>query len=330
MTQMWPLNRQTLRWVLLRPGVGRARLAVMSQSLIRSIAGLMVVLLAPFVSAQRAAPLASATPPVLIDDFESISAWTLETVDGVDATIHADSGRRARGLRLDVDFHGHGGAVTLHTDRQFDLPENYELRIAMRGTVTVPLLDLTLIDTTDDNQWRSTMVDVALPRDWATFARRKRQLGVVHGPSGGGDIRRAGALELRLGGLVGSCFSVVPIRVARDTLVEIDTLHAGNDIIMTRVHPALGSDSSVVGTWSYPYRTVATAFVAFTHGGQMLFRLPLRSEAGNWRESSPGHGELWGTGPGRTRSSWTLADSALIVTDAHGMATRYRRQPASD
>ena len=56
-----------------------------------------------------AGPAVAGAQTRLLDDFESISAWTTSPSDGVQTTIASDSGYRGRGMRLDVDFRGGGG-----------------------------------------------------------------------------------------------------------------------------------------------------------------------------------------------------------------------------
>ncbi|MEX2325277.1 MAG: hypothetical protein WD553_00685, partial [Gemmatimonadaceae bacterium] len=82
--------------------------------------------------------------PVVIDAFESVSQWTAIPADGVEITIHPDSDVRGRSMRLDFDFHGHGGYAVVRRAVNLSLPSNYEFSFAIRGAAPVNTLEFKL------------------------------------------------------------------------------------------------------------------------------------------------------------------------------------------
>ena len=73
-------------------------------------------------------------PPIVLDDFESTSGWKTTPSDGVSLEVHDDQGLHGKSMRLDFDFHGHGGYAVIHKDIKVRVPANYEF--------TFPFADL--------------------------------------------------------------------------------------------------------------------------------------------------------------------------------------------
>src|SRR6185503_6323037 len=78
---------------------------------------------------------------VLGGDWKSIPA------KGVDATITRD----ASAIRLDFDFHGHGGYAIARRDGAIELPENFELSFRMRADAPRNTLEVKFIQ--GENVW---------------------------------------------------------------------------------------------------------------------------------------------------------------------------------
>ena len=135
----------------------------------------------------------------VIDSFDSVSQWKVTPADGVEMTIHSDSGRHGRGARLDFDFHGHGGYAVIHRAVNIDLPPNYEFSFAVRGPAPVNTLEFKLIDSTGENVWWSNNPDFVFSRDWRTVTRKGRQIFFAWGPSGGvGGVHHVAAIEFAI------------------------------------------------------------------------------------------------------------------------------------
>ena len=45
----------------------------------------------------------------VLSDFENPAGWTAAPSDGVELTLHRDTGQVGSALRMDIDFQGHGG-----------------------------------------------------------------------------------------------------------------------------------------------------------------------------------------------------------------------------
>ncbi|MBA3466533.1 MAG: hypothetical protein H0T21_03925, partial [Gemmatimonadaceae bacterium] len=135
---------------------------------------------------------------VVIDDFESVSAWSSAPADGVEVSVHQDNGLHGKALRIDFDFHGHGGYAVVKRAVDLTLPANYEFSFAIRGAAPNNTLEFKLVDPSGENVWWSNTVDYAFPREWTTYRRKKRQISFAWGPVGGGDMKRVASIELAI------------------------------------------------------------------------------------------------------------------------------------
>ncbi len=155
------------------------------------MAALLSCGLASAVSAQRPAP-------VVIDSFDSVSLWTAIPADGVEITIHPDSGARGRSMRLDFDFHGHGGYAVVRRAVNLTVPENYEFSFSIRGEAPVNTLEFKLADSTGENVWWSNTPNFVFPRDWSVVTRKKRHISFAWGPTRDRELRRVFAIEFAI------------------------------------------------------------------------------------------------------------------------------------
>ena len=67
-------------------------------------------------------------PDIVLDDFESTTGWKKTPSDGVSLELSEDRGAHGKSMRIDFDFHGHGGYAVIHKDINVTVPANYELR----------------------------------------------------------------------------------------------------------------------------------------------------------------------------------------------------------
>jgi hypothetical protein len=168
-------------------------------SKLRSGAGLAVLVAALLSGAPGLAVRAAAQgPAVVVDAFEDLSPWTAMPASGVSLRLSADEGVRGRALRLDFDFGGGGGYAVAHRRLDLELPENYRLRFRVRGDCRPQNLEFKLIDASGENVWWQNRRDVAFPAAWDTFTIKKRQISFAWGPAGGGELRRAAAIEFAI------------------------------------------------------------------------------------------------------------------------------------
>jgi len=158
----------------------------------RSFLAIVACLWAATVSAQQP------TRPVVIDAFDSVSQWTAIPADGVEITIHPDSGVHGRSMRLDFDFHGHGGYAVVRRALSLAVPENYEFSFAIRGVAPANALEFKLADSTGENVWWSNTPNFVFPREWRTITRKKRHISFAWGPTTDRELRRVFAIEFAI------------------------------------------------------------------------------------------------------------------------------------
>jgi len=146
---------------------------------------------------------AAAQSAVLVDGFDSAAAWTASPADGVEMRLSSEpdgspAGGPGRALRVDFRFVKGGGYAVLHRRLDLALPENYRFTFRVRGDCPPENLEFKLIDSTGANVWWHNRRDFRFPRDWETVTIRKRQVSFAWGPAGGGELRRAAALEFAI------------------------------------------------------------------------------------------------------------------------------------
>src|SRR5580765_3828709 len=138
------------------------------------------------------------TAPLVVDDFQSSSAWSAVPASGVTMKLTAEPGPHGNALRVDFDFHGGGGYAVLHLKLDVDLPENYRFEFSLHGETTPQNLELKLIDDSGENVWWCNQVNFEYPREWTLERVRKRQVSFAWGPKGGGELHHMAALEFAI------------------------------------------------------------------------------------------------------------------------------------
>jgi hypothetical protein len=175
---------------------------------------------------------------LLLDSFDTLSQWTTNPAQGVEVSVHPDSGIHGRAMRVDFDFHGRPGYWIVHRNVNFDLPFNYEFNFVLRGAAPSNNLEFKLIDETGANVWWSRNLNFDFPAQWRTLARRKRQICFAWGPSAGEDIHHVAAIEFAIStgsGGKGSVWiddlSLTPLR--QDSPFDVVDALASNPIVGT-------------------------------------------------------------------------------------------------
>ncbi|HZK77858.1 MAG TPA: hypothetical protein VFC35_03045, partial [Gemmatimonadaceae bacterium] len=135
---------------------------------------------------------------IVVDDFESVAGWKATPSDGVTLNISQGTGVHGKAMRLDFDFHGHGGYAVVHRDLKLTLPANYEFSFAIKGPAPVNALEFKLIDPTGDNVWWSNNPRFVFGSEWKTFTRKKRQISFAWGPLGGGEMKEVAGIEFAI------------------------------------------------------------------------------------------------------------------------------------
>src|SRR5438477_7881563 len=146
-----------------------------------------------------AAPAQTAVPTIVLDNFDSVTQWTTAPAEGVEVSVHSDpSGAHGKAMRVDFDFHGHGGYAVIHRPLTLTLPPNYEFSFAIKGEAPTNTLEFKLIDSTGDNVWWSNNPNFHFPKDWTTIARKKRQISFAWGPTSDKELKRVAAIEIAI------------------------------------------------------------------------------------------------------------------------------------
>ncbi len=83
---------------------------------------------------------------------------------GVSLTLSPDAGENGGGaLRIDYDFRGHGGWAAARKEFPRELPENWAIRLRLRGEGPPQTLEFKLLDPSGKNVWWSVRRDYAVP-----------------------------------------------------------------------------------------------------------------------------------------------------------------------
>jgi F5/8 type C domain len=143
-----------------------------------------------------AAPARAAV--TVIDRFDDPAGWRAQPADGVELSLHPDSGLVGRSMRLDFRFVKGGGYAVVHKTVSLDLPDNYRFRFALRGKCPPENLEFKLIDASGENVWWSNQRDFRFPAVWDSVSLPKRRIGYAWGPLGGGEIRHVAGIEFAI------------------------------------------------------------------------------------------------------------------------------------
>jgi len=141
---------------------------------------------------------ASPTEPArrILDDFGDARTWTAAPSDGVRLSLTSDAGETGKALRMDFDFGGRAGWAAVRKAFPIRLPENWVIDLRLKGETTPQTLEFKLLDRSGENVWWSVRRPFEFPRQWTTEKIRKRQVSFAWGPSGGGELRDVGFLEI--------------------------------------------------------------------------------------------------------------------------------------
>jgi len=132
----------------------------------------------------------TSVPTIVLDSFDSVTQWTATPADGVEISVHSEeNGAHGKAMRVDFDFHGHGGYGVIHRAFNLALPPNYEFSFAIKGDAPTNTLEFKLIDSTGNNVWWSNNPNFVFPKDWTTITRKKRQISFAWGPTNDKDLK---------------------------------------------------------------------------------------------------------------------------------------------
>ena len=134
----------------------------------------------------------------VLDDFEDLDDWRAVPSAGATLAIASDSGHSGRSMRLDFDFHGGGGYVTVHKALAVDPPANYVFTFRIRGQAPANRLEFKLVDRSGQNVWWYRQRDFAFPADWQQVTIRKRRIEPAWGPDAAGGPKHVASVEFAI------------------------------------------------------------------------------------------------------------------------------------
>jgi len=150
----------------------------------------------------------------VIDDLDDVSKWTSAPSDGVSLALAEDRGA----MRMDFDFHGHGGWAAARRKVSIDLPDNYRFVFRLRGETPPNTLEIKFIDPSGENVWWVRRVAWEFPRDWTDVVADKRNIEFAWGPSANHVLTKIGAIEVTVTAATGGKGSVWLDRITFDEL----------------------------------------------------------------------------------------------------------------
>lgn len=154
----------------------------------------LALLGAAVVSLAGAQPPAASTRTPLLG---AVEEWKALPADGVEMHVSEGVGPSSDpALRIDYDFHGHGGWAAARRTVPIELPARYEIRFQLRGEGPPNNLELKLTDANAENVWWHVDRARNWPSDWRAVRVKQRQLTFAWGPTQDKVLRRAGALEI--------------------------------------------------------------------------------------------------------------------------------------
>jgi F5/8 type C domain len=131
------------------------------------------------------------------EDFTAdASAWLAVASGNAELRLSAKPTRSGSALQMDFDFKGGGGFVVARRVVARAMPEDYTLRLRLRGRGPVNNLEFKLVDVTGQNVWRYVKKNLALPTRWSVTKMASREMEFAWGPAGGGVMRELGAIEI--------------------------------------------------------------------------------------------------------------------------------------
>ncbi len=132
------------------------------------------------------------------DDLSSDAAAWLPVASGQAKLQLSKAPLRRAGaaLQMDFDFNGGGGFVVARCVVERPMPEEYVLRLRLRGHGPVNNLELKLVDGTGQNVWRYVSKDLTLPARWTSLRVPSRAMEFAWGPASGSVMETLGAIEI--------------------------------------------------------------------------------------------------------------------------------------
>jgi hypothetical protein len=101
-------------------------------------------------------------------------------------------------LRLDFDFNEGKGFVVARCPLLYEVSEDYEVSLRLRGSGTTNNLEIKLVDASGENVWRNVQTDLRPPARWKRFRIDSSEFEFAWGPASGDVPKQLGAIELAI------------------------------------------------------------------------------------------------------------------------------------
>ncbi len=140
--------------------------------------------------------------PVVLDAFDTTSAWTADAPEGVEVSIHDDpNGADGHALRIDYDFVTGGGYCVVRRTLDLPLPANYRFDVDVKGDGRPNNLEFKIIGPPSDkgtDVWWVNRRAYDPPREWTHLINKRRSFEYAWGPSGGEPLPRVVVIEIAI------------------------------------------------------------------------------------------------------------------------------------
>ncbi len=191
----------------------------------------------------------------VLDDFESVAAWSAHPADGVEVKISSDTGRNGKCMRVDFRFVKGGGYAVVRRALAIDFPDHYRFRFRIRGEAPVNNLEFKLADASGENVWWSNQRDFHFPSTWEVVTLKQRHITFAWGPLGGGPLQHAASLEFAITAGTGGAGTVWIDELTLDTLPAPDA--APPAIVTSASSGTAASRAAVDGDATTAWRSAA-------------------------------------------------------------------------
>jgi hypothetical protein len=153
-------------------------------------------MIATLLSGLLLAAQGAAAQPSFLDDGTDAASWHAVPSEGVGLEIDSESGE----LRLDFDFHGGGGWAAAWRPLELELPEDFVLRIVLRGAAPANTLEVKLVMAGEAGEtvWWARRQAFNPPHDATVLELKRRHFSFAWGPERERPLDRVARLELAI------------------------------------------------------------------------------------------------------------------------------------
>jgi hypothetical protein len=134
------------------------------------------------------------SPPLLLDDFSTLSGWKSIVSDGAKLTLQSGEGRAGKSMVMEFDLSGGAGYVIAEKPFPLDLPADYQFTFDLRAEAPVNNFEFKVIDEFENVHWIKKL-NVSYPTVWTKQRIKKRHLSFAWGPEPGKELRRVRRLQ---------------------------------------------------------------------------------------------------------------------------------------